>query len=592
MQSIHRLRSAIVSGAGVTWIAVLVCLLGASLRLALAMHYPETPMIDENEVVEQAVAFMGGELHHYFPKYGPLTMYVLAAIYRLVAVLRGQSALEYASHVFFDGGEHYLIARVFAATCVLVVAWLAFASFRRHTGASPALFVCSLIVLPIVDALYEGVRIDVVQASLQCGALLALGEAIGSPRKRYWLIAGACAGLAFAAKPLPGLLVLPCFALASWFAVAKQRDGSARRWLPRLGAALTHPGFWLAALICLGCAILGDPAVLDAKSFIESQRAAVALHSSAEEVHNRLTVVQAFAPVGWPFVVLSGLALLVSLVRRDPRSLIVSLFVVVYVAAFWGRGSRTYFMVAPAMAACLLMGYAFAGLYARDWRPNRRSWLAWSWLPVVALLAFFPGKRLWARELQESPALLARDWFQAHVPSGTPIIHVGRWMNGPRIIGTDEKLQASWGTHFEYGRTKYKFLRLAFHKAFSDYQASDRPRYPVAVEIPGGWTLPRKNVNRRISERLLARAQAENRRYIVVAGYKPKDVLELGYRWFDKAVLEVQFRRVAIFRVPDKQPPPDTQPTADKQPPPDTQPTADKQPTAGTLPASTTPSPP
>jgi dolichyl-phosphate-mannose-protein mannosyltransferase len=567
MPSIDRLRSAMTSRASVTSIAVLVCLLGAAVRLALAMHYPETPLIDENEVVEQAVAFMGGDLHHHFLKYGPLTMYVLAAIYRGVAAVHGESALDYASHVFFDGAEHYLIARGLAAGSLVLAAWLAFASFRRHFGASPALLVCCLLGLPIVDALYDGVRIDVIQAVFQSAALLALTETPSSPRKRYWIIAGACAGFAFAAKPLPGLLVLPCFGLASWFAVARRSDGSPRPWLRRLGAALTYPGLWLAALVCLACAILGDPAVLDYRSFIQNQEAAVALHSSAEEVQNRLTVLQSFAPLGLPFLIVSGLAVLVALIRRDPRALIVSSFVGVYAAAFWGRGSRTYFMVAPAMAACLVIGYAFAGVYARDAGARWRHWLAWSWLPLVALLVFFPARRLWGRQQQESPALLARAWFQANVPSGTPVMHLGRWMNGPLIIGTDEKIQARWGNHFEYGRYKYKFLKLAFHKAFTDYLASDRPRYPTAVEFSGGWVFPRKKMPRRISDGLLRRAQAEHRRYIVVAGYKPKDVRELGYPWFDKAVLEVQFRRVAIFRVPETAPSADTLPASVGPPP-------------------------
>jgi hypothetical protein len=38
-------------------------------------------------------------------------------------------------------------------------------------------------------------------------------------------------------------------------------------------------------------------------------------------------------------------------------------------------------------------------------------------------------------------------------------------------------------------------------------------------------------------------------------GYREDDVRNLGYRWFDGAVLEQQFDKIAIFRVPDAPPP-------------------------------------
>src|SRR3954451_269203 len=91
------LRRGISAPSGATILALALILLGVCLRLEVAAQDLQSPLIDENEVVEQAVAFMGGELHQYFVKYGPLTMYLLAGIYRGVALLRGMSALEYGS---------------------------------------------------------------------------------------------------------------------------------------------------------------------------------------------------------------------------------------------------------------------------------------------------------------------------------------------------------------------------------------------------------------------------------------------------------------------------------------------------------------
>jgi dolichyl-phosphate-mannose-protein mannosyltransferase len=544
----------------ITLVALLICLVGAALRFKLAASNVEAPYIDENEVVEQAVAFMGGELEHHFMKYGPLTMYVLAALYRAVAAIRGLSALDYASRVFFEGAEHYLIARGLAVVSLVVVAWLGFASFRRHFGPAPALFVCCLLGLPLADVLYSGVRIDVIQAAFQALTLLALAEVIASPRRRYWLMAGACAGLGIATKPLPGLLVLPCFALASWFVAAKDSAGKTRTPLSRLGAAATQPGLWLAAIVCIGFTILADPAVLDIREFVASQRDAIALHSGEREVRLRQNVPGALRALGLPFLSLAGLAAIIGIVRRDARSLLVTLFVFVYLAAFWGRGARNYFMVAPALAACLLMGYAFASLYHRPWQERTRRWLALCWLPVIALLVLTPVKHLWPR-LQLSSSLQARAWVHEHIPSGTPIFHVGPRPGSPLLVGTNEKQQGRWGDHFEYGRHKYKFLKQAFRKAFSDYKASGKPLYPLAVY--DGKPLPRsKGVPRTISDSLLRNAQAEGQRYIVVSGFRQSNVMDLGYRWFGDAHLEATFKGIAIFKVPQKEPDAATLPAA------------------------------
>src|SRR3954463_723071 len=108
-------------------LTVALCALGFYLRWLNAHADLSSPSVDENDIVQQGVAFMGGEWRYYLLEYGALPMYVLAALYRLVALLRGSSALEYAARIFYDGSEQYLIARLFCAACYLP---LSIASFR------------------------------------------------------------------------------------------------------------------------------------------------------------------------------------------------------------------------------------------------------------------------------------------------------------------------------------------------------------------------------------------------------------------------------------------------------------------------------
>jgi hypothetical protein len=531
-------------------VALLMCATGLWLRAKVAGYELGLPLIDENEVVEQAVAFMGGDLRYHFLKYGPFTMYVLAGIYHVVAALRGMSALEYASQVFFEGGEHYFIARLYVGFTITVLALLAFFHFRRHYGAAAALFACALLAFPLVDTLTKGVRIDMAQAAFQGMALLALGEAVTRPLHRYWIAAGVFAGLAIATKPLPGLLILPAFVPASWLAARHGPEGEVRRWTARLGKTVASPGPWLAALACVSAAVIANPAMLDFGTFVESQRAAIELHSdSSAGSHQEIT--KSARLLGVPLLVGIGLSAALALLRREPKALVVAFFLATYVGAFSTKPSRHYFLVGAAVAACLLVGHGFA--LAVDWasKARPRPWLGWTWLPLAAILLLSPVQGMLARVTEPSMQSLARDWIYENIPSGTRLFHAGWRPSGPQLVATSKKLQASWGTHFGYGRENYEFLKQAFDLGYADYVKSGQPRY--AITVHNAIPLPRstKRTPRSVTDSLLKNARAKKQRYIILAGYREKDVRELGYKWFDSAILEGQFGKVAIFRVPE-----------------------------------------
>jgi hypothetical protein len=531
-----------------TLVALCIIGIGLGLRLKIAAHSAAFPWIDENEVVEQAVAFMGGDLRYHFLKYGPLTMYVLAAIYHGVAALRGMTGLEYASRVFFDGAEHYFIARAYAACWVSLLALVAFFAFRRHSGVPAALLVCTLLGLPFVDTLVRGVRIDMPQAALQGLSLLALGEVTMRPRARYWLLAGACAGLSIATKPMPGALILPSFVLASWFAGKRDPAGTERRVPARLRAALVSAGPWLAALACIGCAVLGNPAMLEPRHFIESQRTAIALHSG-EVNWSHQSIGESALHLGVPFLVGLGLALLLVCIRRDPKAWLTAFFLATYLGAFWGRPSRNYYLVAAAVAACLLLGHGLSAALQVEARRRGRSRLGSIWLPLAVLFVLVPVRDLWARSSGNSSNAEARQWMYENVPAGTRLFHVGRSASGPRLVAMDKALQARWGGHFDYGRKAYVFLQEAFDRGYADYENSGRPRY--AITVHDATPPPRGSKEARpITDSLLKKARSKNWRYIVLAGFKGQ-LQDLAYPWFEHAILEKQFGSIAIFRVPE-----------------------------------------
>jgi len=531
-------------------VAVAIVLLGVVLRLRIAAYDLASPLIDENEVVEQAVAFMGGDLDQHFVKYGPLTMYLLAGIYRVVAAVRGLSALEYGSLVFFHGEQHYFIARCLTSLAISGLALARFFGLRRRRGVGSAWVAGTLLALPCLDRLVNGARIDMLQACFQGLALLALGEASQAPRRRYWLAAGFAAGLGIASKPLPGLLLLPCFPVASWFAAGASATGEPRRFRQRVWATLTSPGPWLAALACVAAAVLADPALLDTRAFIASQREAVELHTG--RLSAGPSIFESLALLGLPFCVALGLSWLLVVARGAAAGRLVALFFVIYLGAFWGR-SRHYFLAAAAAAACLLIGHGVATA-ARLLAPGRQRLVVWGRAAAVLaalLLGALPLAAIETRLATPSPRTQARAWVLANVPSGTGLYYVGWRGAGPVLVAQNATVQAQFGDHFSYGREHYTFLREAFARGYEAYARENLPRYAIAFHHDKPFARNSKRTPRPITDGLLAKSRSQGRRYIIIAGYGGPSVYDLGYPWFREAVLEQQFGQIAIFRVPE-----------------------------------------
>src|SRR6185436_17053834 len=148
-------------------------------------------------------------------------MYCMAALYHGMALLRGLTPIEYGARVFYDGAELYLIGRLFCAACYVPLSIAGYRFLAPRFGRSAGFVSACLLALPCLDPLTRGtVRIDVPQGACQVGALLCLARALESNAWRHWLWAGFWAGLGIACKPLPGLLLAPCFLAASWFASA------------------------------------------------------------------------------------------------------------------------------------------------------------------------------------------------------------------------------------------------------------------------------------------------------------------------------------------------------------------------------------
>ena len=562
-------------------VTMALCALGFYLRWVSAHTDLTSPSVDENDVVQQGVAFMSGEWKYYLLEYGALPMYGLAALYRLVALLHGQTALEYAERVFYDGAEQYLLARL---VCVLSYLPLAIISYRylaprfgRGAGMASAL----LLALPCIDRLTRStVRIDVAQGACQLVSLLFLAKTLEGKSWRNWLGAGVFAGLGMASKPMPGALIAPCFWAASWFAATLELPAPVggvaaqlRNFASRLWRSFYRPQLWASGVTALAAGVLANPTALDVRAFIAGQMKASAYYSgpSAPGVHR--TAFQVLTALDLPFTIAMVLSLLAMPFVRDARARLIALFPLVYTTAFWGRPVRSYYMVAPAMSLCLVvaiaLGLALCGLGLDEpapgsallgaaprrelaLSPRRHALGAGISLACALLLAWAPvrGQREAAGVI--SAQTLARDWIQRNIPSGTRLFQYGPYAGGPRLVAASWRAERQSSDFFEYGRANYVFYERAAHKAYDDYRSQGRPYYDI--ELFGAKPDVAAHTRSWLRKSLASRALKNGQEYILLANYRPADYRELGYSWFDSVELAQQFDNLAIFRVPKPSP--------------------------------------
>ncbi|HVZ34760.1 MAG TPA: hypothetical protein VG963_20170, partial [Polyangiaceae bacterium] len=227
----------------------------------------------------------------------------------------------------------------------------------------------------------------------------------------------------------------------------------------------------------------------------------------------------------------------------------------VYALGFWGRPMRSYYLVAPSMALCLVIGILIGAALERLGSSQALPALARRMIgPALSLSAVAAIGAAQVAELEHrrhvvSGPTLAREWILAHVPSGTRFFQIGAYGDGPRLVSASLDDEAKYADYFEYGREHYQFLHEAFRLAYERYVDQGRPRYglehtrrraePLSAHV-APWP----------TQSLAEHAIRYGEEYILLCRFGGgPNVLDLKYRWFKSVDLVQQFGRVAIFRV-------------------------------------------
>jgi hypothetical protein len=462
-------------------------ILAVAIRIALVPRDLPYYSIDENEIVEPALAFLCGDWNPRFFAYGPLTSYVLAilfAAWRSVASFAvGWSGQDFLDAAFFAPTSFYAIARALHAAAVLATAALAWRFARRFHDAPTALAALTLALAPLPDLLAEfTIRIDSLQGLLGLAGLFLAALNLESPRRAYAAGAGVLFGLNLAVKPLSALVLLP--PLAGAFLVAAWRSSPAGRRLPR---TLADPGVWVFVGAALAAHALVNPyAMLRPALFVRENTRW--LGSPTPEARPGYELGFLAHAGGWPWALAAAAATVRAFRWRDlaTRLLLANVVWVFGVLMFAHVRPYWYNAVLPAL---LLLVARLVGEAARRLARHRveaaplvASVLA---IAVVAWPTAAAAREAWhawhpTPSFERRADRAAQLWIERSVPAGARLLMVGYYsMNLPRIVVDTPKEHGEWAELMMYGRGLNRPWVEAFKAAYRRQRRTGRPLYHV-----------------------------------------------------------------------------------------------------------------
>ena len=351
---------------------------------------------------------------------GTITLYSLALVIASVggigvATGRFADADALAAAVYADPGIVFLPARVMIVLCGVLCVWLTFRLGKRLGGARIGLVAAAILAVNAVHIEYSQIIRTDVQASvfMLLGALAAVGIA-EQGRRRDYLFAGICAGLACATKwPAAAILVT---ALGAWGGRIMQ---GRREWR---GLALLA----LAAVVTL---FLVSPYLL-----IDHATVVQNLSGEARPQHPGATGGGFLANMGWyvaqPLLSSFGLGGLLLAAAGlvwgagDARrwTIVILPFVLLFLMMISAQSLRWERWILPLLPFAALA--AARALCALTDRLPAQRWRAAA-LPVALLVLLAPmigTARSEAVERRHDTRQIATAWLRAHAPPGSRIL--------------------------------------------------------------------------------------------------------------------------------------------------------------------------
>lgn len=453
--------------------------------------------IDENDIVEFALGYFGGDFDPHWYKYGPLYSYLLAFIFFIQSFFSSVNTSEFVQGYFDDSFSFYYLARFSNSLIHIGLAYVSFLITFKFLSKKAAPFAFLLSLIPFADALTNyTIRVDSLLAlnlSLSLYFILHLFRKISL---KWIFLASLFVGFSFGTKPIPSLLVLPAIFLSLFLANLSLTKGPLSfNILSRtlINVFLKPHLYFLGLSILFGIFVSHPYSIINFSEFFQEQISVVG-DDSGFGYTKGYVISRFFGNLGIPFVLISVLVTIFSIIFAFKRKkwiiLTLSVFILTYWGAFAGVPAREYFYIPIIPILCSLIAY-FPYHYYNRYRFSK-IWFNTGRVILFAILSFTPFITVFGKfkdfelsndKLYQTSSLLAENWVLENIIPNTKILFYGYYVSLPRLIDANPNEQAQYGEYFMYYRYKNEYLKQQFLKSHQNYIKSGEITYDLVYNV-------------------------------------------------------------------------------------------------------------
>ncbi len=493
------------------WSVILIlCVISVIPRFYDIMKFLPVYAIDENDIVEFAVGFLGGDLDPHWYKYGSLYAYILAVVYFLQSLFSTASFAEFVEDIFFNPTRFYYTARLINTLINILIALFTYRLAKKFFTKQAALITLALAIFPFLDSLVNyTVRVDTLLALWTILVLYYLIKVQQEQGIKNYILAAVFWGLSLATKPLPALLLLPTVFLGHWLAVEPRSSGfgqqnkSKRKSVEKAARvknksalenfinAMINPAFYIFMITGLGISFIANPySLINFNEYKMEQVKAVQSEGGRNFIAG-WDISRFFTNLGYVFTLLAVAAVLYYLYKSIRQKNYMHLTLLSYPFIFWlafAQGAaREYFYVPIIPILIIFMAQFLIEMSAKISRSSPES--KRQHIIVLAgllLILLQPGVALLTKTWTLNragdyrsghTALAGKKWIEENVSSNSKILLYGYYVNLPHLVAHNPQKQAQFGEYFMYYRWKNKFLTDHFLQAHLHYLKSGLPTY-------------------------------------------------------------------------------------------------------------------
>ncbi len=465
-------------------------------RFVISAYFLPYYSLDENDIVEYALGFFGGDKDPHWYKYGPLYWYILYYVFQIKSFFMGMGGDAFVEHYFTDSTPYFIAARRMNSIIHIVLGFISYLICYKHFNkkAAPYVLLLSIFLFPDILTNYYP-RVD---SLLALNVLLALYFSFFWLKKRtakHLILTGIFLGLAIASKPIPSLLVFPIIALTYILSFFNKKSKQEPLQTKAQKAIFNYD--WIIVLIAILVAyFISSPySFYNFDAFWQEQVTAVKTEGSLN-FRSGSDLSMFTKSLGYIFTIASILALGYSLYdgikRKKWQLALIALYILLFWLAFAAGASRNYFYIPIIPLLTLLIAYTIHRLLYLSSIHNNKVKL-WIKLGFALLLFIQPMVKiaknqynyLSSKNTDTFHTIIsgAMPWIENNIPVGSKILYYGYYTSLPRLIDNNINEQARYGDYFMYKRNQNKYWIQRFSVAMAKYIESGGKTYDIVFNL-------------------------------------------------------------------------------------------------------------